>query len=137
MPSCFNTGCSGPYHLSASCHPPMLSRVQIYRGDTPVVWLPERHALHCLNRSHLSEVVDTGYRRLQQLGRVWKRDGRNVIGSGLGVERSGSVQLHRAVDAAWFAPAFATGGGGRTTVIVACADEDSPVAITVAINCTT
>src|SRR5437763_14681350 len=97
----------------------MLARVQIDRGDTPVVWLPERHALHCLNRSHLSEVVDTGYRRLQQLGRVWKRDGRNVIGSGLGDGRSGSDQMHRAVAAAWCARGCPKRSGGRTTVIVA------------------
>jgi len=66
----------------------MVARVQIDSRDTPVGRLPKRHALHRLNRTHLAEVADIGYRRRQQFGGVWKRDGGDVIGSGLGVERS-------------------------------------------------
>jgi hypothetical protein len=50
------------------CHPPMIARVQIDGRDPPVGRFRERYALHRLNRSHLSVVVDLGYRRLHQRG---------------------------------------------------------------------
>src|SRR5215470_10375902 len=74
--------------VTCRCHPPMVARVQIDSGDTPVWWFPQGHALHRLNWSHLPEVVGIGHRNLRKRGRVRKRDRGDVTDSLLGGARS-------------------------------------------------
>src|SRR5216683_5516865 len=73
--------------VTRRCHPPMIARVQIDGGDTPVWWFPQGHALHRLNRSHLPEVVGIGYRNIRKSGRIRECDRRDVKNPGLRVER--------------------------------------------------